>query len=162
MLLPNPADGAPAFTKADLQTRTGAAETDEHCSGNWRRVWPTSQNHATTQKLASYFPFLFAFGGLSRTPCPSSRNSMPAFSRAVRIASTVRACAARSPRIVSRRLMVGSETLLAAAMFFCSHRSNALAARNCSLVIIPSRACLEHWLYIGYDHVPRVALGRQQ
>ena len=46
----------------------------------------------------------------------------------------VRACAGKSPRIVSRRLMVGNEILLAAARFFCSHRSNARAARTCSLV----------------------------
>ena len=32
--------------------------------------------------------------------------------------------------------MVGSEILVAAARSFCSHRSNARAARTCSLVTI--------------------------
>ena len=49
----------------------------------------------------------------------------------------VGAWAAMRPGLVSNRLIVGNETSEASASWRCSHRSNARAARSCSLVSEP-------------------------
>ena len=104
---------------------------------------------STSGPLLNAQPIFF----LSLTPGPppfSGMNSTPAFSRALAIAPIVFSCADNSPGCVSSRLMLGKDTPDASAKSFCSHRSNILAARTCSLVrftiLIPqvlTSACIE-------------------
>src|SRR3984893_10925279 len=82
--------------------------------------------------------FLFVFAGLSLTPCPSSRNSTPAFSSAATIFSPVTGRPPRSPLAASRRLMVGIETPDALAIASCDQPSNPRAALIC---LINTSAC---------------------
>jgi hypothetical protein len=94
-----------------------------------------AQNFACRSSNQSGRSFCFAAVNVKRTPGrPPFMNSIPAASRARRIAVAVTPCARRVPRWLSNRLMVGRETPEALARCRCSHRRRARAARTSSLV----------------------------
>ena len=99
--------------------------------------WTVSSFRPFIMRLL-YFGRTGRFGCRRRTPGPppfSAMNSTPAFSKAFRNPTIVRSCAANAPGWVSSRFTLGSDTPEALARSRCSHRSSALAARTCSLVM---------------------------
>src|ERR1700730_4079092 len=120
--LPGPPAG---FLELLRPLRLVGGPQDKRRSATRRRARRADGSHS------SHFGFLFVFGGLSRTPCPSSRNSTPAFSSAATIFSPVTGLPPRSPPAASRRLMVGIETPDALAIASCDQPSNPRAALIC-------------------------------
>jgi len=126
----------PHGEKIGFVSQTGAASSHRFCFGGFRRRTPGPPPFSSMNPTAAlYLERLVRFASRRPTPPPfSGMNLTPALSSAWTIASIVRRCALSSPGLLSSRLMLGSETPHASARSLCSHRSNILAARTCSLV----------------------------
>ena len=90
----------------------------------------------------------FLCGFFDRTPGPppfSSMNSMPALSNAIRILAAVSLRPPRGPSLASNLLMVGIETLAAAANCSCDQAKSERAALICLIdtfgIDLCSRMC---------------------
>jgi hypothetical protein len=87
------------FLIAFVITMEGACERDYE---NRRQYGPDCYRERF------HFGFLFDFAGFSRTPCPSSRNSTPAFSSAARMASPLASVIDGGPSVASALLTVAT------------------------------------------------------
>jgi YqaJ-like viral recombinase domain len=113
--------------------------------------WSSSEKAAAEKQSWSYILFLDLCGFRKRTPSPpplSSMKSIPAASRARRIAASFASVTGTSPSTTSALRMVATPTFEARAKSRAVHRISARAARIWALEIFLSKALI---VFTSYD-----------